>query len=365
MGNINTTFFDNLDAAATWSAGVAFKRSKGLPLDKYSVFETKALAIEYAEKRGAYSETPVSYPGQVIAVAEGNKMVAYVLAENTEGTKLELQQIGIIPTGDGKTIDVTEDGVISLLAADAQVDEKNEAGEATGNKVVNTGAQLVLQSDGTIKWVQPDTSTAEDQAAAISALQDRMTTAESDIDKLEVKVGAAAEGETEATGLFKAIADEEVRALAAEKALDDAIKAIDFIDGNELADAIKDFAKTSEVNNALALKADITYVDGEIDKIEEAIGNLNHFKAEVVTDKSKMTEIGVLYLYKIDSATGPDVYEEYIVINGEATLIGDTTTDLGNYYNKTEVDNKFTAEKEAREALADEVDALKAVDNAT
>lgn len=365
MGNINTTFFDNLDAAATWSAGVAFKRSKGLPLDKYSVFETKALAIEYAEKRGAYSETPVSYPGQVIAVAEGNKMVAYVLAENAEGTKLELQQIGIIPTGDGKTIDVTEDGVISLLAADAQVDEKNEAGEATGNKVVNAGAQLVLQSDGTIKWVQPDTSTAEGQAAAISALQDRMTTAESDIDKLEAKVGAAAEGETEATGLFKAIADEEARALAAEKALDDAIKAIDFIDGNELADAIKDFAKTSEVNNALALKADITYVDGEIDKIEEAIGNLNHFKAEVVTDKSKMTEIGVLYLYKIDSATGPDVYEEYIVINGEATLIGDTTTDLGNYYNKTEVDNKFTAEKEAREALADEVDALKAVDNAT
>jgi hypothetical protein len=45
-------------------------------------------------------------------------MVAYVLAENAEGTKLELQQIGIIPTGDGKTIDVTEDGVISLLVTD-------------------------------------------------------------------------------------------------------------------------------------------------------------------------------------------------------------------------------------------------------
>lgn len=170
MGNINTTFFDSLDAAATWSAGVAFKRSKGLPLDKYSVFETKTLAEEYAEKRGAYAETPVSYPGQVIAVAEGAKMVAYVLAESTDGSKLELQQIGIIPTGDDKTISVTEDGVISLLAADAQVDEKNEAGEATGNKVVNAGAQLILQSDGTIKWVQPDTSTAEGQAAAISAL---------------------------------------------------------------------------------------------------------------------------------------------------------------------------------------------------
>lgn len=157
MGNINTTFFDNLDAAATWSAGVAFKRSKGLPLDKYSVFETKALAIEYAEKRGAYAETPVSYPGQVIAVAEGNKMVAYVLAENAEGTKLELQQIGIIPTGDDKTIDVTEDGQISLLVA------------ADSDKVA--GSQLTLQADGTIKWVKPDTTTAEGQAAAIKALE--------------------------------------------------------------------------------------------------------------------------------------------------------------------------------------------------
>ena len=117
MGNLTNTFFDNLDSAGTWSAGVAFKRSKALPLDKYSVFETKALAIEYAEKRGAYAETPVSYPGQVIAVAEDSKMVAYILAEKADGSNLELKPIGIIPTGDNKTIEVSTEGAISLLGA--------------------------------------------------------------------------------------------------------------------------------------------------------------------------------------------------------------------------------------------------------
>ena len=149
MGNKNTIFFDELSTGSTWTAGVAFKRSNALPLDRYSVFETKALAEAYA------TSNSVAYPGQVIAVAEGNKMVAYVLAENTAGDALVLQQIGIIPTGDGKTISVTEDGQISLLA--------------TGDMVA--GSQLTLQADGTIKWVKPDTTTAEGQAAAIKALE--------------------------------------------------------------------------------------------------------------------------------------------------------------------------------------------------
>ena len=265
MGNINTTFFDSLDAAATWSAGVAFKRSKGLPLDKYSVFETKALAEEYAQKKGAYAETPVSYPGQVIAVAEGNKMVAYVLAENAAGTSLELQQIGIIPTGDDKTISVTEDGVISLLATDAQVDETNEAGEATGNKVVNAGAQLVLQSDGTIKWVQPDTSTAEGQAVAISGLQDRMTTAESDIDKIEEKVGVAAEGEKAATGLFKAIANEESRATEAEEALAGRITTLENKEDKDTTYSVKEGEKVLSLDGtAFGTTLKLNYSDNKI-----------------------------------------------------------------------------------------------------
>ena len=84
MGNKNTKFFNDLSKGATWSAGVAFKRSNPLPLDRYSVFETLTDAQEYA------SSNAVAYPGQIIAVAENGKMVAYVLAENTEGTALVL-----------------------------------------------------------------------------------------------------------------------------------------------------------------------------------------------------------------------------------------------------------------------------------
>ena len=418
MGNMTNTFFDNLDAAATWSAGVAFKRSKGLPLDKYSVFETKTLAIEYAEKRGAYAETPVSYPGQVIAVAEGNKMVAYVLAENAEGTKLELQQIGIIPTGDDKTIDVTEDGVISLLAADKEVFKKDAEGNPTEEKEINAGAQLVLQADGTLKWVKPDTTTVEGLSTAVTDLQGRMTTAETDIDALEAKVGAAAEGETAATGLFKAIADlddaikaeekdrkeadtklserigaasvpettegagdgkaatgvyvaieaEVARAKAAEKVLDEAIKAIDFVDNDELTTALapyaktddvnktledyaktadvnktlEDYAKTDDVNKTLEDYATIDYVDGKIETVEEAISKLNHFTTKIVNSTDEVTEEGVLYLIKDTSVTGADKYNEYLFVGGEAVLIGDTTTDLSDYYTQEQVNSALS-----------------------
>lgn len=264
MGNLNNTFFDALDAAATWSAGVAFKRSKGLPLDKYSVFESKDLAIEYAEKRGAYAETPVSYPGQVIAVQEGTKMVAYVLNENADSTKLELQQIGIIPTGDGKTIDVTEDGVISLLAADVQVDEKNEDGEATGNKVINAGAQLVLQADGTIKWVQPDTSTAEGQAAAISGLKTRVDA----IEPIVVKPIEGAEPKPE-ENLWDAL-DAEAKARAdADKALGERIDGVNT--------ALADYTKTTDMEAELAKKADKSAYDQTVIDLDALEAKVNAF----------------------------------------------------------------------------------------
>ena len=204
MAKINDSFFTDLAGGATWSAGVAFKRSNPLPLDRYSVFQTKALAEEYI------ATNAVAYPGQVIAVLEDGKMILYVI--NGEGEVLTLERVGIVPTGDGKTISVTDDGAISLLAADALVDEKNEAGEATGNKVTNAGAQLILQSDGTLKWTQPDTSTAEGQATAIKGLQDRMTTAESDIDKLEGKV-ATLEGKEDKDTTYSVKEGEKVLSL--------------------------------------------------------------------------------------------------------------------------------------------------------
>ena len=305
MGNKNTKFFNDLSKGATWSAGVAFKRSNPLPLDRYSVFETLTDAQEYA------SSNAVAYPGQIIAVAENGKMVAYVLAENTEGIALELQQIGIIPTGDGKTIAVSETGEISLLA--------------TKDANVGAGAQLTLTADGKLKWVMPDTQTAEGQAAAIKALQDtlngaegedglvaRLATAEGDIDALEEILGAPSKeavGEDEAvaaTGIFKLIEDEIARAKAAEGSLaaDDIVIKNDlsyvkqFVD-NFLAEADPDseeniidklkeiqaeldkLGEAVNLEQAFAAKADKTYVDEELAK--KANANEVYSKAEVYT----------------------------------------------------------------------------------
>jgi len=64
-------------------------------------------------------------------------MTACVLSQNAEGTALTLKQIGIIPSGDAKTIEVTADGQISIYGF----------GDAT------TGYLPRKAEDGTLEWV--------------------------------------------------------------------------------------------------------------------------------------------------------------------------------------------------------------------
>ena len=415
MGNMNETFFNNLDAAATWSAGVAFKRSKALPLDKYSVFETKALAIEYAERKGAYAETPVSYPGQVIAVAENGKMVAYVLVEAADGSKLELQQIGVIPTGEG-VVDVTEDGKISLLydaplyindegkldvkvdgltievandaialkAADKEVFKKDSEGNPTEEKVINAGAQLVLQADGSIKWVQPDTSTAEGQAAAISALQDRATALEKAAIKpaegteakpeenlwdalaaekeareaadsvLEGLIGSASKPESSegaddaeaATGVYIAIEAEVARAEAAEKALSDAIEALEKAEDERVDnDTTYTFADGSEG------KFTVTPKEGEAFEIDTG--------AKDYVDAAIGTPAG-------DDYPHSTVYEAIDHVNTGLTALSDEIGTSEDAKERDTVYGKIAFEKdraeEAEKALGERIDNINYVD---
>jgi chromosome segregation ATPase len=101
----------------------------------------------------------------------------------------------------------------------------------------------------------------------------------------------------------------------------------------ELTDALNELKVQAEAKNAEI----ISYVDSELDRVEGIISNINHFKTEIVADITKVTDIGVLYLIKDDNAVGIDKYNEYIVVDGKPILIGDTTTDLSNYYNKAEI----------------------------
>lgn len=211
MATMNETFFEALlsPKAAKWSAGVAFDRSNPLPLDQWSVFKDLAAATDYLANAKAY-------PGQVIAYAEANgEMTVCVLSQNAEGSALTLKPVGVIPTGDGKTIEVSAEGAIALFGAkDAasgtlpmleEVDGKSklvwktleDIGAGDGND--NTTYEFKFENQKII-------ITPKENGVAKSNIELDLS-AFVTADELNEVVGKAAEGETAATGLYKAIAD--------------------------------------------------------------------------------------------------------------------------------------------------------------
>ena len=246
MATMNESFFAELlsPKAAKWSAGVAFDRSNGLPLDQWSVFQTKTAAEEYLSNSKAY-------PGQVIAYAEADgSMTACVLSQNTEGTALTLKPIGIIPSGDAKTIEVTADGKISIYGF----------GDAT------TGYLPRKAEDGTLEWVpisavvQGDgnkitTLTSEDGSVTITKKTDTDTSlvydlsvTHPDIPEYAVKKDERAEGATETT--YHLTKDGEN--------VDVAIVVPDAYNDTALA------SRVTDLENNKADKSD-TYTKGEVD----------------------------------------------------------------------------------------------------
>ena len=387
----------------------SFKRQGAFPLEAYEVQYSLEAAKTYAKS------DPLAYVGQTIAVVENGDVTLYIIAD-AEGTLKEvgsatngdgktitlkdgvLSLFGIdgkaegtfVPSlvngvltwakpdtstaeGQQQAIDALEVradaleltvngraadeeagteavvGLVEKVAANAQAiaDEvaAREAaiGKATEGEVAATGVYAAIEAAEARAKAYADANDADTKyddtelAGRVKALEDEEryddTALSNRVTALEGVVGDA-EG-----GLVKGLADEITRAKEAEKALDDAIKAIDFVDADELAAGVKE-AKD--------------YTDAEIDKIEEAISNLNHFTATVVGSIDEVKDIGVLYLIKDESVVGVDKYNEYIVVDGAPILIGDTTTDLSNYYNKTEIDGKV---KTITDSIAEEVGA--------
>ena len=231
--------FDKLYSASLWDVGVAINRSNSLPLDKYSIFPSKALADAYAAHNAkglrdaliaegvltasSGDETAQinadllkakfsnnSYPGQIVAVVtEGSTAVYYIDANYT------LQEVGSKVEIDNKTIKTGDDGKLYV--------DLNELGGITEEKVLELIAAAGHTSSMVVKSVNVETG------------------------KYTVEM-----------------------------------------DG----------------------------VDTEAD----AVAN-------------------VVYYVKDTDAKGEDVYKEYLLVGGVLTLIGSTSTDLSNYYNKGEVDD--------------------------
>ena len=100
--SIRDDFFAAKAKGSLWDVAVSIKRGNPLPLDADSIFESYA-ALQ------AYAADVLAYPGQVVAVVNADSTGIYYLDQN-----LAIKPVGIIPQGDGKSIEVTNDGVISL-----------------------------------------------------------------------------------------------------------------------------------------------------------------------------------------------------------------------------------------------------------
>lgn len=215
-----TEFFTKLNNGATWSAGVSFKRAAALPLERYAVHASYADAETYA------TTNAVAYPGQIIAVVEETATNIYYIDQN-----MALQPVGTLPTGDGKTISISDDGVISLFGMDGTFEEAK--------------SYQPVYKNGALTWVELSSTTVEGLQALVEGLR-------TDVDAINEKIGTVEEGKT----VVQMIEEAQTAATYDDTALAGRVKAIedDYLktaDRTELETAIAS-AKTEAVEEAVA-----------------------------------------------------------------------------------------------------------------
>ena len=73
--------------------------------------------------------------------------------------------------------------------------------------------------------------------------------------------------------------------------------------------------------------------------VGEQIVNAEHLKREIVTVLPSDTEASdnIIYMLKVESATGNDKYQEYMKIDGTVQMIGDTSVDLTDYAKTSDI----------------------------
>ena len=280
-----TEFFTKLNNGATWSAGVSFKRAAALPLERYAVHASYADAETYA------STNSVAYPGQILAVVEETGTGVYYIDQN-----MALQPVGVIPTGDGKTISVDENGVISLFGMDGEFEEAK--------------SYQPVYKDGALTWVELSATTVEGLKALVEGLR-------TDVDAINAKIGTVEEGktvvqmigeaqeaatydDTALSGRVKAIEDDYLKgadktaletaiSTAKTEAISEAVATVlgegtseDFDTLKEVADWILSdttgaaalITRVTTIENDYLKAADKTELQGEIDALETFIGTL-------------------------------------------------------------------------------------------
>lgn len=136
----------------TLDFNVAFNPTYAFPIDARCYFESKAAAeAAAAEAIEAGGSASKYYWGQSIVVVENNTASFFIIQPNGTlggvGGKIEI---------DPNCFVINEEGKLSLLDFTGAVE----------------GAQLVINADGKISWVKPDTTIVEGLSTAVKNLED-------------------------------------------------------------------------------------------------------------------------------------------------------------------------------------------------
>ena len=312
----------------TMSMPKAMNRGYAIPLDASSVWYSYDAMATYAEKSG------VAYVGQILSLvdeSDNNKVTAYIIT-NEAGA---LQKVGTATLGDNETIVLDENtNTLGLnnwgkkyhkwIAATEEVAGHYEEVEVDDvNYFWINGLEpkaLKTENGFELAWYEPNPSTLEGVEDAIAALQ-------ASINEITIEIGTKEDTE-ETDSLYSAL--NKVEAKAEENS--NAIKALQ-------EEATKHLSLTGGT-----MTGDIILSDGgkvlsnkEIEvKIASAVESAGHLKRAFIDRLPTIEEadIETIYMVKDPLATGNDVYQEFMIIEGEWAQIGDTSVDLTNYMQK-------------------------------
>ena len=103
--------------------------------------------------------------------------------------------------------------------------------------------------------------------------------------------------------------------------------------------SVDNYDDTQVNSDITALSARVKTVENEVPNLAtktyvgEQIANAEHLKREIVTVLPSDAEASdnIIYMLKVESATGNDKYKEYMKIDGTVQMVGDTSVDLTDY----------------------------------
>lgn len=361
MAMTREEFFEKQAKGSLWDVAVSIKRGNPLPLDADSIFKS------YADLE-AYAADVLAYPGQLVSVVNADSTSIYYLDQN-----LAIQPVGVIPSGDNKTIEVTTEGAIGLLGAEdaangtiPMIDSETgkmvwktleDIGAGDGNdnttyefafaneKITITPkfngiAQNTIELDLSLFATADDLATAREEISAeidadVKVAKDRAdeayALAESKVDSssyatdkkaLEDEDAAIREIAEAAKARIDTFLDEEGVADVVDSLHDLKVELDKLTDATELADALANKADKSYVNDELAKKQDViaenTYdeygaaAQAKADAIADAEGKIATAKQEVIDDAAgKYATTGALSQLETDLDARLDELEAY------------------------------------------------------